>query len=279
MHILPGIDDGAADSDEALGMLEVAYRDGIRHIVATPHFTPSGDRDTGGAATDISARRNSTDMIRERVNELREVASENNLDINVYPGSEVLLHPEIPSIYDTGSICTINETRYVLVEFPLQDIPGYAGNVLYQLQLKGLVPIIAHPERCLKVVDNPGILRDLIERGMLAQVSACSLTGGYGRRIKKITLKLIGEGLVQFVASDAHNIRHRAPELSKAAGIVEKKFGREVVEKLFYVNCMTVLENGSVRAYTGRPQYSGLPACIIKIFNKSIQLIKSMGCK
>lgn len=252
-HILPGLDDGAVDCEQALKMLEKAWLEGVRHIVATPHFTPACDH--GGAAADVNGKRNSADVIRDKVAELNELAAANKLEINIYPGSEVMLHPDTPDIYDTGCICTLNDTGYLLVEFPQYDIPKYADNVFYQLQLKNLTPVIAHPERCNRVIRDPGVLDRFIKRGMLAQVNAASLTGGYGGRVRRTALRLIREGVIQFVASDAHDISGRASELAGAKSVVAKKFGWDVAEKLFWSNAIALLKDKQVEVCMGERSF------------------------
>lgn len=242
-HIIPGIDDGAKDMETALEMLRLASLDGTRHIVATPHFTPSTISDIGGATLDTSGIMNISEIVREKTSELSEQAASLNIDINIYSGTEVLIHPDIPSLLENNSICTINGSKYVLVEFPMSEIPLYASEVLYQIQLKGLIPIIAHPERYNEVIKDCGILLDLVGRGMLVQVNAGSLTGLFGRKAQKTAMKLIKAGMTHFVASDAHGCGSRSPELGKAAWIVEKKFGREIMQELFYSNGMAVIEN------------------------------------
>lgn len=242
-HIIPGIDDGAKDAAAALKMLKLASLDGSRYIVATPHFTPAGFPDNGGATIDFSGIMNVSDIVNEKTSELIELAAKNNIDINIYPGTEVLIHMDIPSLLDGNKICTINGSRYLLVEFSMSNIPLYASEILYQIQLKGLIPIISHPERYSEVVKNCGILEDFVGRGILVQVNAGSLTGRFGRKIQKAAMKLIKLGMVHFVASDAHNCDSRTPELGKAARRVEKKFGKEIMQTLFCTNGMAVLED------------------------------------
>ena len=122
-HIIPGIDDGAKDMETALEMLRLASLDGTRHIVATPHFTPSSIPDHWGATLDISGSINTSEIVREKISELSQQAANQNIDINIHPGTEVLIHPGIPALLESSSICTINGSRYVLVEFPMPKYP------------------------------------------------------------------------------------------------------------------------------------------------------------
>lgn len=251
-HILPGMDDGAADMDESVEMLRMAVADGTAHIVVTPHFTPAcyahgqDNEISGGATIDCSGVKNVSDIVRQRAADLRDAAIKNGIDVSVYTGTEALLTPETPELLDCGSICTINDSSYVLVEFPSCRIPVYASEVLYRIQLSGFVPVIAHPERCFEVIRDHRVLKDFIERDILLQVNSGSLTGMFGKKIKRTAMKLIKSGMIHFVASDAHSCNGRKPVLSKAAAIVEKKFGREAAERLFYSNGLAMLQNGTV---------------------------------
>lgn len=226
-HILPGIDDGAANAAETLAMLKLAAQDRTRHIVATPHFSPQ----------------NTSDVLRAKTDELLEQAVLNNIDIKIYPGSEVLLGPDTPGLIENGKIAAINGSRYILVEFPMTRIPVFAPEILYRIQLKGLIPIIAHAERYADVIADPACLREYVERGMLVQITAGSLTGFFGRKVRNTAWVLLRSGMAHFVASDAHGSRGRTPLLSKAAAMVEKKLGEKLMRELFYSNGMAVLEN------------------------------------
>ncbi len=231
-HILYGIDDGAVDAATAIEMLRLAAEDGTTHIAATPHF--------------ISGYKSNT-KVKKICGELQQMASDQGINIHIFPGNEVFISPDIPALYDNGDITAINNSSYLLVEFPAMNIPIYTNNVFYNLQLRELVPIIAHPERNREIAEKPEILQEFVNRGILLQVNSGSITGLYGRKIQKIALKLIKAGLVHFVASDAHTCESRSPKLNSAAKIVEKEFGKDLVEKLFYRNGMTVLENGQIK--------------------------------
>lgn len=232
-HIIPALDDGAKDKRAAVEMMRLASIDGTTHIVATPHYI-SGEVE------------NNSNIVHEKCRELQKLAGSEGIDLTIYSGSEVFISPDVPELFDKGIICTINDSSYILIELPMAGIPLYTDDVLYRLQLKGLIPIIAHPERNRDIQKNPGILLSLVKRGILAQVNSSSITGVYGRRIHKVVMNLIEIGLIQFVASDAHTIRGRSPKLLKSAAIVQKEFGQEMVDSLFYRNGMTVLENGNV---------------------------------
>ncbi len=228
-HIIPGIDDGAKDEIMALEMLKIAHESGTRHIIATPHYVYGNTR--YGFTTII-----------EKCAELNMLAESAGIKINIYPGCEVFVTPELIEIFEQRLIGTLAGSRYMLVEFPMMSIPPYTDNALYSLQNKGIIPIIAHPERYTEIQRNPEILKSFIDRGILVQVNSGSITGVYGRESKKTVMRIIKEGLVQFIASDAHNDSSRSPDMRKAASIIEKSFGLKMRNDLFIVNPLKMID-------------------------------------
>lgn len=229
-HIVPGVDDGAKDMTMALEMLKLAVNSGTHYIVLTPHFISGAEQYT-------------CEMINEIYHELQRISHDEGLDIVVHLGREIFISPDIPELYDSGILNTISGSRYILIELPMISIPAYTDEVLYHLQMRGLVPIIAHPERNSEISHDFGILSGLLQRGMLAQVNSSSITGVYGRKVENTAFKLIKANLAHFVASDAHTCRGRSPKLTRAAELVEKEFGKDTVGRLFYENGLAVLEN------------------------------------
>lgn len=234
-HILPGCDDGAQDKETALDMLRIAAENRTGHMIATPHFIPGKSQ--------IGSQR-----IMETCRELQSLSDENGLNLKLFPGCEAFLSPELPDLYDVGLINTLGNSAYMLVELPMMSIPPYTDTVLYQLQLKGLKPVLAHPERNREIIKNPGILRDMIHWGIFAQINTGSLLGIHGRDVKRFAWRLLGWGMVHFIASDAHSTGIRRPNLSEAAALVEKKYGRETMQLLFHENGLALLENRPVLA-------------------------------
>lgn len=227
-HIIPGIDDGAQNDNVAINMLRVAQKNGTRFIIATPHYVHGNTRYGFGT-------------IVEKCAELNKLASSNGIDIIVHPGCEVFITPELIELYEQKLVDTLNGSRYMLVEFPMMSIPSYSDEILYKLQLKGIIPIIAHPERNSVIQSNPELLENLVERGILSQVNSRSIVGMNGREVKKTALSLLKKGLVHFIASDAHSDGTRNPDLRKAVRFIEKKFGAKVREDLFTNNPMKII--------------------------------------
>lgn len=233
-HVLPGIDDGAKDDEMALNMLRIAALNGTGHIVATPHYI------YGNTGYDFS-------LIADKCNKLNKVVLNEGIDLTIHPGCEVFLSPELPDLYEKGVINTLAGSVYMLIELPMMTIPIYTEDILYTLQLKGVVPIIAHPERYIEFQKKPDILKSMVQRGILAQVNSGSLTGLYGKETQKVALKFLKMDIIHFIASDAHTDRGRSPDLKKAVDIVEQKYGRDMTEELFIRNGMKILKNENIK--------------------------------
>ncbi|QGP92648.1 Tyrosine-protein phosphatase YwqE [Neomoorella glycerini] len=228
-HLLPGLDDGAATWEEALALAAAAYREGTRALVVTPHYLP-------GAFTPEPSR------IRELAAEFRSRLAADSIGIDVYPGCEAYLVPELPQLARQSKVITWGDSgRYLLVELPLQELPPWADQVLFELRLAGLTPIIAHPERCAGVQRRPEWVAEAVNRGMLVQVNGPSLTGRYGGSARKTAGKLLAGGLVHLLGSDAHS--HRRPAgLEEAARVVERRASREAAAAILTGNPLALLK-------------------------------------
>ncbi|MBM4284825.1 MAG: hypothetical protein FJ128_06195 [Deltaproteobacteria bacterium] len=206
-HILPGLDDGARDWEEALDMARLALADGITTVVATPHLFRQR----------VVGDFNPPELILERVEQLRTRLAEAGLDLRVAAGCEVPLTYEAMRLLDEGRLLSLNNAnRYVCLEMPDTAIPLATQELIFQFSAKGLTPIITHPERNPVFAEMPDKLMSLLRLGCLTQITAGSLTGAFGRRVARFAKQLLTKGYVQIMASDAHN-SHRRPPLLKAA--------------------------------------------------------------
>lgn len=204
VHILPGLDDGAASEAEFLAMAREAKKAGTTRLVATPHFLP------GVYAT-------SRELVLAGVAAGRRLLQESGVDLELEPGMEVYLSPEVPGLARQGRLLTLGDRgRWLLVELPFQEIPFYAEQVLFQLMLQGITPVLAHPERSRQVQEDQDWLARLVERGCLVQLNAGSLFGEYGRRVKAAAESLARRGLVHLLGSDAHFSGSRSLDLAAA---------------------------------------------------------------
>lgn len=218
-HILPDVDDGARSLEDSLAMAELAVAEGITHILATPHHQ-------NGKFMNYKK-----DII-EKVSILQKELDNRQIPLTVFPGQEVRLHGEILAGIQSDEILFVDEEeRYVLVEFPTMSIPHYAESLFFQLMQEGIIPIIVHPERNQVIMDDPNVLLDFVEKGALAQVTASSYVGKFGKDIAKLSEQLIEANLVHILASDAHNTRGRAFLMKEAFEKLHSDFDEEKVSQ------------------------------------------------
>ncbi|MBY0097331.1 tyrosine-protein phosphatase [Mesobacillus maritimus] len=237
-HILPGIDDGAQSDKESLAMARLAVQEGITTIIATPHHKNG-------------RYFNSKQDVLVKVAELNKLLTEEKIALKILPGQESAINGEMIEDFNNGQIMTLNDTNYVFVELPSDHVPRYTEKMLFDLQLKGLIPIIVHPERNREIHERPEMLYKLVEKGALAQLTAGSICGRFGKKIKSFSEQLIEANLVHFIASDAHNVTSRAFHLGQANDLVEKQYGVDMVY-LFTENAELVVEGLNV--YKEQPQ-------------------------
>lgn len=224
-HILPDIDDGPRDWAEALEMAQVARDDGIRTVVATPHLFRHRQVDL----QEINAK----EIIMQRLEEFRRKLEEAEIPLEILAGCDFPLSPEALALLDQEQVLSVNNTgSYLLLELPGLALPPATEEICYTLCSRGLTPIITHPERHLVIQENPEKLGRLLDLGCLAQLTAGSLTGFFGRRVASLSRTLIKRGYIHLIASDAHRPRGRAPKLSEAAALLAKILGRAAAEAM-----------------------------------------------
>lgn len=212
-HILPGVDDGAKTMEESVEMAKMAVSEGITHILATPHHM---NRSWFNEKQDVI----------QLVDRLQTELDRQGIDLKIFPGQEVRLYGNILSdISEDEILFTDEQQQYILIEFPTETIPTYTERLFFDLQSSGITPIIVHPERNHEILKHPHHLKDLIDKGALAQLTAASYTGGFGSKIQKFSKQLIEANLVHFLASDAHNVTKRAFHMQEAYDSLSKEYG------------------------------------------------------
>lgn len=231
-HILPGVDDGAKDMEDSMKMARTAVEEGITHILATPHYK-NGHWD------------NEKRDILPLVEEVQDELDARGIPLTIFPGQEVRINGELMEDIELDRIQFIDENnQYVLIEFPTPSIPAYTESLFFEMQRSGVIPVIVHPERNHAVLKDPNILLPFIEKGALAQLTAASYTGGFGKEIQQVSTKLIEADLVHFIASDAHNVKSRSFHMRAAFDKLEKEYGSDKVEA--YHQITKDLVNGEV---------------------------------
>ncbi|MEH7249815.1 CpsB/CapC family capsule biosynthesis tyrosine phosphatase, partial [Neobacillus niacini] len=165
--------------------------------------------------------------ILKMVEEVNRLLKEGDIPLNIYPGIEFHLHEDIRNDIENNieQFLTLNNTgKYLLMEPPSSYYPSYTEEILYDLQSKGFKPILAHPERNKILRTNPSKIYDLVQQGILVQVTAGSITGLHGKRLKNFSLHLLNHDLVHFVSSDAHHYLRRKFELICAYKWIEENY-------------------------------------------------------
>jgi len=234
-HILPGLDDGPGDMDTALEMARIAAADGIKGIIATPHV-----------ATGLYEH--SLEDITSSVSQLKKALAQKKIPVDIYPGAEYLIEPELPSKLQARQLMTLNDTgKYLLVEMPFSSVPSFAGQVLYEIMLCGVKPVLAHPERNEEIQRKPHLLKSLWEKGVLVQVTSGSITGVFGERVQALSYSFLRRGYVHFVASDAHSPQRRVPVLGQAVEMINRDATGDIAGFLTETNPRLLVEGKQVR--------------------------------
>ena len=219
-HLLPGVDDGAKDLDQALAMVRLAVADGISDIICTPHHFNG-------------VYHNDASVIRQQCQTLQQAIDAAGLPLTIHRGAENHLVPELHHALRQGEAMTLaDQGQHVLVELPVMTIPHGTDQLLKALLADGLTPIIAHPERNDGLRQQPNQLAEWVSWGCLSQVTAQSLTGRFGPAVKAASKRLVGMGIVHCIASDAHRDRRRVPELSEGYQQLARWFGTPAADCL-----------------------------------------------
>lgn len=232
-HILPYIDDGAKNMDEAIKLCEIARDNGINKIIVTPHVSCLDDIDGFLGERDVL------------IEELRAALKYYNIDVEIYPGAELYVDDDVFFSGDLTKL-TLNGSRYILVEF---DFYGLSSNkiISYLVEINnfGLVPIVAHPERYKYMQDDYNFINFLSDRGVLFQVNMNNVIGDGSRPEGLLARELVRKKVATFIASDAHSVDYRSNNLRDMIENIPNGF--EVDEK-FFLNDMPqiVLDNGEV---------------------------------
>ena len=230
-HFLPGIDDGPATMDEAVELASIAVQDGITCSIVTPHIHPGRwENETSGIRTHVAGFRQQL-QARGVALDVR-FAAEVRLTDFIFRQLELLQLPFLGEV-DGYSL--------LLLEFPHGHLIPGAEQLAGWLMKKRIRPVIAHPERNKAVMRDVAALSPLLKTGCWLQVTAGSLTGKFGEPAQKVALQLLDADRITFVATDAHNVRHRPPILSEAFDLVRSRKGRETAERLFGGNQLAML--------------------------------------
>lgn len=232
-HLLPKVDDGSPSLNDSLELAKAAVNDGITHALLTPHHLNG---------VYINHKEDVVKMTSFFQAELKK----HQIPLTVFPGQEVRLNSQIPQAIDEGDIITCDEDgRYLLLELPSEDVPAYTKRIIYEITGRGMVPIICHPERNRKILEDPKILEQLLEMGCLTQITASSYVGVFGKEIEKMSENLVNAGQVATFASDAHVLPKRESKMTAAYKKLAKKTNVETVNS-FKMNARSIINGEEV---------------------------------
>ncbi len=232
-HILPGIDDGAGSVDQALEMARIAVQDGTRILACTPHINPPVYTNTGP-------------QILQAVDQLRQALVVNDIPLELVAGADVHISANMAAHLSSGQALSLGGTKYFLFEPPHDVMPPRIVDFVKQLMDQGYMPVLTHPERLKWIEHHYDVMSELANCGLVVQLTAASLTGLFGDRIQYWSERMLDEGLVDILASDAHDHKYRKPGLSQARDMVAGRLGEEEARKMVLDRPLSILKGASL---------------------------------
>lgn len=229
-HMLPGIDDGSPDLATSLEMARIAVADGIAITACTPHIYPGLYENTAAG-------------IRSAVTSLQAELDANGIALQLTSGADAHLTPELLGRLKSGTAPTINQGRYFLLEPPHHVEPPRFEDSVFDFMVSGYIPVITHPERLTWIEGKYESFKRLALRGAWMQITSGSLTGRFGSRAQYWGERMLDEGLVHILATDAHTTRRRAPLLAEGKAVAVKYVGKVEAERLVEERPRAIFDN------------------------------------
>lgn len=215
-HLLPGVDDGSASLRVSLRLAREAVENGIEYALLTPHHM-------NGVFVN-----HKQDVI-EKTQAFQAELDAADIALTVFPGQEVRINGNLLKALDEDDILFADEDgRYLMLEFPDDDVPNYTSEMIFEIEQRGIIPVIVHPERNTKIMKYPEILLRLLEKGCLTQITASSYVGTFGDKVKNFSHQLIEAQQGYVFSSDAHDLPNRSYEMQQAFELLEKEFGNDI---------------------------------------------------
>ncbi len=229
-HILPGVDDGSKNMDETVQMLSAALKQGIKTIIATPHFA------VGRENTPVDQLNSIRDMVQAEAKKL-------DKDLKIEIGNELYYSKSIIDALKSKEALTLAGGRYVLVEFSVNEKYREIYRGLNDLVRAGYAPVLAHMERYFCLNKREDLVSELIEMGVYIQMNSSSLIGGIFNSEAALNRKLVKQGFVHFIGSDCHDQKYRVPSMQSAVDALRKKCDNALITSIFLENPRNILEN------------------------------------
>ena len=229
-HILPGIDDGAPTLSVALDMAKAFVADGVTEVACTPHILPG-------------VYHNSGPQIRQAVQNLQEVLDQQGIALRLVAGADNHIVPDFIAGLRSGHLLSLGDTRYVLVEPPHHTAPPRLEEFFFALVAAGYVPVLTHPERLSWIKSHYAAIERLFHAGVWMQITAGSLAGAFGRTAQYWAERMLEEGRVHILATDAHDTQRRPPNLRQGLDLAATRIGALAAEHLVVTRPRGILAN------------------------------------
>ena len=226
-HVLPGVDDGAQSMEYALQMLCNAAASDVQLLAVTPHCNRS-----------CEMQNYLEDGLADRFLQLQKAAKD--IPVRLVLGAEALADERLPRLLELKKIPTINGSRYLLTEFPVDASAAYMQDMLQKLLTLGYIPLVAHPERYFSVCRMPQIVVPWLDMGCHLQLTGGSIMGEYGKTVQRTAVYLLQQDLVACVASDAHGLHHRSNFLLDVYDHLSLRYSKHYAACLMYENPMGI---------------------------------------
>lgn len=233
-HLLNGVDDGAKTIEESLENLTLAEEAGFTDIILTPHYIEG-------------YYKNDKKKIQEKIKELKKEIFKNNILVNVYHGNEIYFCDNMADLLLANVPATLAGSRYVLFEVPFNNKVFTLTNLIMKLKENGFKPILAHPERYSFVQEDPTVLIDLIQSGVLMQSNFGSLLGQYGNHAQKTLRILLENNMVSFLASDTHSKGFVYQNMSHVLKELNKIISKEQIKQLTNQNPKCIIQDEEIQ--------------------------------
>lgn len=193
-HILFDVDDGAKSQEESIEILKKMAEKGFKNIILTPHYINGSEYCS-----------NNEEKL-TKLNILKDELAKQNININIYLGNEIFINDSIEKLIKENEIYSLNNSKYILVELPFHNQIVNLEDMIYELKIKGFIPIIAHPERYTYLQKNYKEVDRLKEEGFLFQGNYASILGYYGKESQKLLKYMLKKQYIDYLGTDIHRI-------------------------------------------------------------------------
>ena len=244
IHIIPGVDDGSRSLEMSLAMARMAYETGVDHMIVTPHSYPGLYENYAG------------ERLEAKYHGLKEALRAQGIPLRLYRDMEIYGTEDTVSLLKRKKLWTLNHTKYILIEFGFHEEPDFVNEILADCYDAGYRPIVAHPARYSFVQADPQLVYDWYQKGYGIQLNKGSILGSNGKRCQDCALSLLRHGLVHCVASDAHRMGWREPNMDTITQELEKNFGEEYTYMLLEENPGRILDGRVLVGYDPIPYIS-----------------------